>query len=136
MNTVGHHQTRLECNVVQQERQQANAILISQGGVKRVELFGVDWQAAQAVVATQFQYDDFRLVLVQQAGKARGAALGRIARDAGVENAVNVTIFNETLLQQARPGLADFHAVGCAKAVAQDNDGGTCEQWTREPTEH
>ena len=58
----------------------------------------------------------------EQPGEPRQPSLGGVACNTRVENTVSVTILYEALLQQARPGLADFHSVGCAEAVTQDHD--------------
>ena len=89
----------------------------------KVVLRYVDGQSTQTIVTAQFYQHDGRLLFFQQPREPRKAALGGVARDARVENAVCVTMFIKTLLQKAGPRLAGFHAERGAQAVAQDDDG-------------
>ena len=51
------------------------------------------------------------------------AAAGGLAADAGVHHAVSVTLGFESFLQQGDPALVDLQSVGCAQAVAEDQQG-------------
>lgn len=55
---------------------------------------------------------------------AFASAAGCIPTDAGVYNAMRVALFAQAFLQQTDPTLIGRDAVGGAKAIAQNNDGG------------
>lgn len=82
-----------------------------------------DGDAAEAVIATEFEQDDFR-------GRAEGiaeaveAALGGIAADAGVDDVVGIAALVEDFLQDVGVGLTDFEAKAGGDAIAEAEDDG------------
>ena len=79
-------------------------------------------QAAQAVVAAELEDDDGRMVQLQRTRQASPRAAGGLAADAGIHDAVSVTLRGESLLQQRHPGCIDCDAITGAQAVADDQD--------------
>lgn len=157
VDSICLHHARLQCDILEQKRQERFTVFRSQFTEQGLKLLGVtativgrdahfrddhpgagllagpdhrgqvaarsfQGDATQAIIAAQFDHDDDGLLLFQQSRQSGKTALGGVTSDAGVENAVSVTMFIKTVLQQARPGLADLHVVGSAKAVTEDQD--------------
>ncbi|ANT06432.1 hypothetical protein A8B90_00015 [Bordetella pertussis] len=69
----------------------------------QIALGHVQRQAAQGIVGPQFQHDDGRRVLAQQRRQARQPAAGRIAADAGIDDAVVGGLLRNPLGQHRHP---------------------------------
>ena len=80
-------------------------------------------QAAQAVVAAEFDYDDCG-VHGEDAGQAVDAVFAGVAADAGVDDAVVVAASVEVVLERGGPGLAGFESVAGGDAVSVADDDG------------
>lgn len=80
-------------------------------------------QAAEAVVAAEFDYDDGGMH-GEDAGQAVDAVFAGIAADAGVDNAVAVAAGVEVVLERGGPGLAGFESVAGGDAVSVADDDG------------
>src|SRR5689334_8375167 len=88
-----------------------------------VLLAGREWQPAQAVVSTELDDDDARLVRFEHMRQPCEPALRRFTAYAGVDDAVFVPLGGESLLEQAYPTFLDLQAVAGAQAVAEHDDG-------------
>lgn len=87
-------------------------------------------QSAQTIVAPQFHDDHSRSMARNGCGQAFATTQRRVAADAGVDDAVPVTLFAQALLQQRRPSMGIINAIASAQAVTQDQDRRRGAQWT------
>ena len=90
----------------------------------RVDIFahGVEISAAQAVVAAKFDNGDRGPMLREQRRESRASASGRIAADAGIDDAMRKMLGGEPILQQRRPAGTGGQPVPRGDAVADDQD--------------
>jgi len=79
-------------------------------------------QAAQSVIATQFDNDDVRPVLFECLWQAGQAVTGGVAADACIDNLVWVACFPQAGLQQLHPAGMPFDTKCSAEAVTEHED--------------
>ncbi len=107
---LGQHHTGL---LLLGERDHAGQILAGNGRC----------EAAQAIVAPQFNQQPVRLVLLQQSGQTGQRPLCRFTADAGIEQGVFSPLLLPFLVEQGRPALLNLHLIAGAQAVSQHQQG-------------
>jgi len=80
-------------------------------------------QTTQAVVTTQFQDYDGRLVPRQHLWQSGPAGRRGVSADTCIDNRERQLFVVDALLQQRHPAPVDRHAVGGAEAVTDNHDG-------------
>ena len=91
------------------------------GGTRHLQQVGaghVHRQAAQGIVATEFQDHMGGLVLEQQARQPRAAARRGVAADAGIDHRGSELLLHQALLQQGHPAAAAPEPVLGRQAVS------------------
>lgn len=76
----------------------------------------------QAVVSTEFNQYEFRLMLFERSGQALQTAGGGFAADAGIDDLLRVAFCLQSFPQQRNPAAFYIDAVGGAEAVAPDQN--------------
>ena len=77
------------------------------------------WDAAEPVIAAEFQNDQLRSESLYRLADTGRATFGRIAANTGVHHAMFVPLFFQPFLQQSGPGLVNVYTVAGAEAVTE-----------------
>jgi len=77
-------------------------------------------EAAQAVVATEFENDEVRFEVTEGRADPGFATFGRFTADAGVNDSIFVPLGLQPGLQQSGPGLVHLYAIAGAQTVAEN----------------
>lgn len=86
--------------------------------VGQVVAHGIEGQAAQGIVTTDFDDDDVRVCSGEKGFQSGACIGGGVATDAGIDETVGWFRAGEALLQPVHPPLFDLHSVSGANAVA------------------